>query len=171
MVNLHTFRVCFVSGMHSHHSSFFSRHWRKNSNLTVAKSAVIKKPKLPSTRRQNCFRFTTLLYLHSNYCSPTVICALKKKKRRFISKRHTGSGGHGRHWQKGRRAESSAKTSSSLSRLPCSQRLSEAIQTLTVPANSNTTCQIVCRCAFTSVPSCCFPISLAIASPSLLPEV
>ena len=40
----------------------------------------------------NCFTCVTLLYLHSNCCSPTVICAQKKKKIHF-QKGETRNGG------------------------------------------------------------------------------
>lgn len=57
-------------------------------------------PQLHSIHQQDCFTCVTLLYLHSNCCSPTLICAQKKRERErqqeresFISNRETSSGG------------------------------------------------------------------------------
>lgn len=64
---------------------------KKNPGSLQRTVRVTVKPKLHSIHQQNCSTCVTLLYLHSNCCSPPLVCVQQKK--RIISKRETRSGG------------------------------------------------------------------------------
>ena len=93
----------------------------------------------------NCFTCVTLLYLHSNCCSPTVICAQKKKEDSF-SKRRDKERRTERHWGR-RRGTGTEQTDTERGRETAHwittecltlEGLQEAVQTQTISLCSNT---------------------------------
>lgn len=104
------------------------------------------KPKLPAIHQLNCFTCVTLLYLHSNCCSPTVICAQKndsfQKERQGMEDRETLR-------ERGRRKETQQMDTergeqqikspvTSPTECMTFERLQEAVQILTISPSSNT---------------------------------
>lgn len=64
----------FVEGVLEHSLETLQKN---QTSLQQTLTAVVKS-KLPSIHQQNGFTCMSLLYLHSNCCSHTVICAQKK---------------------------------------------------------------------------------------------